>query len=129
MPKAPADKPPMAARVAVERLANPLGHTWIVAAEVALDTKTAKRAAFRGSFRTDSGMRIDALETYCKACRRPYDDVADEDCSAKINNEHLIGGDPGVREKRIKHVPVGRIVKSGPITRRGMAGYSVHAGK
>lgn len=123
------DKPDMGQRIVHELEQNPLGHEWIVAAEVAIDTKTARRASFRGSFRTEAGMRVDALETYCRKCRRPMDEVGDEDCAAKINNEHLIGGDQATRAKRIVHEPRGKIIKSGPISRRGMNGYSVHAGR
>lgn len=120
-------KPDMAARIAEERTVDPVGHEWIVAAEVRIDNKTARRASFRGSFRAEAGMRVDALETYCRACRRPLDEIGDEPCSAKVDNTHLIGGDPGVRAKRIKHIPQG-VIKQVGITRRGMAGYSVYAG-
>lgn len=40
------------------------------------------------------------LDIHCSACRRPYDDVADEPCAAAINNEHLRGGPIGERKKR-----------------------------
>lgn len=125
----PTEKPDMAARIEAEQEANPLAHEWIAAAEVRIDTKTAKRASFRGSFRTEAGMRIDALETYCRKCHRPLDEVGDLDCEAKIDNTHLIGGDPGVRAKRIKHKPVGKVIKMPAVDRRGMKGYSVHAGR
>lgn len=79
-------------------------HEWIAAATIRLDDKTAKHADFRGSFRTkEANLRIDVLEVYCggpHGCRRPYEDVADQPCEGKLNNEHLIGGDPGVRKKR-----------------------------
>lgn len=128
-PEAP--KPTMQERIDAEQEANPLAHEWIVAAEVALDTKTARRASFRGSFRAEEGHRIEALETYCRGCRRPMDEVGDEDCAAKIDNTHLIGGDPGVRAKR-KVPEVTGIVEQVPIIpRRNMAygGFSVHSGK
>jgi hypothetical protein len=118
------NKPSMAERIAEEQANDPVAHEWIVAAEVAIDHKTARRASFRGSFRSEGGMRIDALETYCRKCRRPLDDVEEEPCSAKIDNTHLIGGDPTTREKRIKHTPVGP-VHTVPVTRIGMAGFSV----
>lgn len=121
-------KPTMQDRIDTEQEANPLSHTWIFAAEVAIDHKTAKRGSFRGSIRTEAGMRVDALETYCRGCRRPFDEVADADCSAKIDNTHLIGGDPGVRAKRIVRKPQG-VIHRAVIDRRGMGGYSVHAGR
>ncbi|MEU5811558.1 hypothetical protein [Streptomyces sp. NPDC047718] len=51
-------------------------HTWVVAAEIVVDDAVARGAAFRGSFRTKAAQRVDALDTYCRACRRHYDDVA-----------------------------------------------------
>lgn len=121
----------MADKIKAEQEANPLCHEWIVAAEIQIDTKTARRASFRGSFRTQEGMRVDALETYCRKCRRPLDEVGDRDCPAKINNEHLIGGDPGVRAKRKVPEAPGRMVQVPLIERRRMqmGGYSVHAGR
>lgn len=122
-------KPNMEERIASEQETNPLAHTWIVAAEVAIDNATAKRASFRGSFRTEGGMRVDALEVYCRGCRRPLDEVqVDSSCAAKIDNTHLIGGDPGVRAKRLVVEPSGPI-KYQIIDRRGMNGYTVNAGK
>ncbi|MEW2434305.1 hypothetical protein AB0952_08990 [Streptomyces caniferus] len=35
---------------------------------------------------------MDALEVYCRSCRRPYEDVADQDCEVVLDNRHLIGG-------------------------------------
>lgn len=128
-PAAKPDKPDMATRLDAEQESDPLAHEWIAAAEIRLDTKTAKRASFRGSFRTEAGMRVDALDTYCRKCRRPLDEVGDQDCAAKIDNTHLIGGDQSVRAKRIHREPVGKVIKTGPVDRRGMKGYSVHAGK
>jgi len=104
---------------------NPLAHTWIVAAEIRVSDKIAKHADFRGSFRTKVGQRVDALETYCRACRRPYDDVADAPCEAQVDNTHLIGGDPGVRKKRnIPEPPPGSRIVPGPrVTRVGVDAY------
>ena len=125
-PKAP--KPPMEERIAAEQEADPLLHDWIVAAEVPVDTKTAKHAELRQSFRAHEGLRIDALEVYCRRCRRPLEEVIGSDCAAKIDNTHLIGGDQSVRAKRKVPQPLGRIVQGPKIQRRGMdahlAGYS-----
>ena len=101
--------------------AKDLSHTWIAAATVKLSDKTAKRANLRGSFRTIADEKIDCLEVYCSGCRRPYDDVADRECEAKIDNTHLIGGDPGVRKKRIiiDNTGVGTLVRGPSITRQG----------
>lgn len=123
------DKPPtMAEKIKAEADENPLCHTWVVAANVPVDFKTARRAEFRGSFRTEAGMRVDSLEVMCSSCRRPMDDVGDRpNCEGKEDNSHLIGGDQGVRAKRIIHEPVGQIIKQPLPSRKGMGGYSVHA--
>jgi hypothetical protein len=123
-------KPTMAERITAEGEANPLCHTWVVAANVPVDHKTARRAAFRGSFRTEAGMRVDALEVICSSCRRPIDMVGDKDkCDGKVDNTHLIGGDPGVRAKRKVFAPVGQVIKQPLPSRNGLGGYSVHAGR
>lgn len=130
----PADepaKPSMADRIKADLEANPLSHEWIAAAEVALDNKTARRASFRGSYRTEAGERIDTLETYCRRCRRTLDEVGDQDCQAKIDNTHLIGGNPGERAKRKVAEPVGPVERPIMPSRRDMpyGGYSVHSQK
>jgi hypothetical protein len=77
-------------------------HVWVAAATVPLNIPQAKRAVLRHSVWLPGRERIDVLEVYCANCRRPWDDVADEACSAVINNEHLRGGPIGERKKR-KH--------------------------
>lgn len=44
-----------------------------------------------------AGTRVDALEVYCRNCRRPCEDVAEADYEALIDNPHLIGGDQSQR--------------------------------
>lgn len=44
-------------------------HTWVVAAEIIVEEAVARVADFRGSFKTKTEQRIDALDTYCKNCR------------------------------------------------------------
>ncbi|WP_220213209.1 hypothetical protein [Streptomyces shenzhenensis] len=102
-----------------------LSHVWVVAAEVEVTPKIAKTADYRGSFKATAGQRIDALEVYCKGCRRPYDEVTGQDCSAKIDNRHLIGGDQSTRAKRKIPVPPrnARVVPGGRIQRRGIEAY------
>lgn len=72
-------------------------------------------------------MRVDALEVYCRGCRRPYGEVLGEDCAAQIDNEHLIGGDQSVRAKR-KGAPApqknARYIPGGHINRRGVDAYT-----
>ncbi len=99
-----------------------LSHTWVVAAEIQVTPRIAGIADFRGSFKADAGQRIDALEVYCKGCRRPYDEVKGEDCAEKIDNRHLIGGDQSTRAKRkiVAPPPGAKIIPGGTIQRRGI---------
>ncbi|GAA3500980.1 hypothetical protein GCM10019016_080870 [Streptomyces prasinosporus] len=110
---------------AAEELDQALAHAWIVAAEIKVEERVAKLADFRGSFTTVAGTRVDALEVYCRNCRRPYEDVAEDDCEALIDNRHLIGGDQTQRAKRkIPQPPSNaRIVPGGVIQRRGIGAY------
>lgn len=110
---------------ATERKTPDLSHVWVVAAEIVVAPKIAKMADYRGSFKAAEGQRIDALEVYCKGCRRPYDEVKGEDCAAKIDNTHLIGGDQTTRAKRKIPTPPAnaRIIPGGTINRRGINAY------
>jgi len=75
-------------------------HEWVIASTVDVTTRQARNAVLRGSIRLKEAIRIDALEVYCKACRRPWDDVLDEPCIAPVTNEHLRGGPIRERKKR-----------------------------
>lgn len=101
-----------------------LAHVWIVAAEIKVEEKIAKVADFRGSF-TMTSARVDALEVYCRTCRRPYEDVAGADCEAQVDNRHLIGGDQSQRAKRkIPELPTyAKVIPGGRIHRRGISAY------
>ncbi len=100
-------------------------HVWIVAAEIKVEERVARLADFRGSFTTATNTRVDALEVYCRHCRRPFEDVAATDCEAQIDNRHLIGGDQSVRAKRKVPTPPpnARVVPGGRIQRRGIGAY------
>ncbi|MFF4575691.1 hypothetical protein [Streptomyces sp. NPDC001410] len=102
-----------------------LSHVWVVAAEIEVTPKIASVADYRGSFKTTEGQRVDALEVYCKGCRRPYDEVKGQDCAEKIDNRHLIGGDQSKRAKRKIPTPPpnARIILGGTINRRGIGAY------
>jgi hypothetical protein len=78
-------------------------HDWVGAATFDLDTVQARRAVLRHSVRLPKNDKVSILEVYCQACRRPWEDVVDEPCSALENNEHLRGGPIGERKKRKHH--------------------------
>ncbi|MEU8911776.1 hypothetical protein [Streptomyces nigrescens] len=102
-----------------------LSHAWVVAAEIQVESRIASIADFRGSFKTAAGQRVDALEVYCKGCRRPYDEVKGQGCEEKIDNRHLIGGDQSTRKKRkLPPPPRGaEIVPGEKVQRRGINAY------
>ncbi|MFB8120664.1 hypothetical protein ACFC51_32960 [Streptomyces sp. NPDC055962] len=110
---------------AEEEEAPDLSHVWVVAAEVEVTPKIASIADHRGSFKASEGLRVDALEVYCKGCRRPYDEVTGQDCAAQIDNRHLIGGDQSKRAKRKIPTPppTSKIIPGGRIHRRGIDAY------
>ena len=77
-------------------------HTWVGAATVMLTSQEARTATVRNAVRLAALTRVVVLETYCSGCRRPYDDVVDEPCSAAPGrNDHLRGGPIGERRKRL----------------------------
>ncbi|MEU0744781.1 hypothetical protein [Streptomyces sp. NPDC006134] len=96
-----------------------------MAAEIEVTPKAASVADHRGSFKASEGQRVDALEVYCKGCRHPYDEVRGGDCTAKIDNTHLIGGDRTKRAKRKVPTPPpnARVIPGGTINRRGISAY------
>ncbi|MFJ9416719.1 hypothetical protein ACIRPT_21355 [Streptomyces sp. NPDC101227] len=102
-----------------------LSHAWVVAAEIQVEPRIAGIADFRGSFKTPAGQRVDALEVYCKGCRRPYDEVKGQDCEEKVDNRHLIGGDQSTRKKRkVPPPPMGaKIIPGEKVQRRGIGAY------
>lgn len=118
----PLDAPPPAAPPAKPATR---AHVWIAAAEIKVEDRLAKAADFRGSFTTTAATRVDVLEVYCRACRRPYEDVAGRECEALIDNRHLIGGDQTVRAKRKVPTPPpnAKVIPGGTIQRRGISAY------
>ncbi|MGW5333076.1 hypothetical protein [Streptomyces bauhiniae] len=122
----PPKQPPTETKKASRKKKDDLPHVWVVAAEVEVEPKIAKVAHSKGSFKTPERMRVDALEVYCRGCRRPYGEVLGEDCVAQTDNEHLIGGDQSVRAKR-KKAPAppknARYISGGYINRRGVDAY------
>jgi hypothetical protein len=78
------------------------GHLWVGAALVPLPPNIVRQADQRGTVRLAEKTKITVLEVYCKACRRPHEDVADAPCEAlgSKTKDHLIGGPIGTRKKR-----------------------------
>lgn len=75
-------------------------HVWVGAALVDLTGQQAALADLRGAIKLPLQAKVNILETYCAACRRPWEDVADEPCSAVEDNTHLRGGPIGERRNR-----------------------------
>ena len=78
-------------------------HAWCGGSLLELTERQARLALLRGFVPLPQRTKVKVLEIYCLTCRRPYEDVADEPCSALANNEHLRGGPIGVRAKRRRH--------------------------
>nr|WP_240982079.1 hypothetical protein [Streptomyces sp. R302] len=123
--KAPTLKPPAAPPADKKGKKTDLAHVWVVAAEIVVTPRIASIADYRGSFKTEKEQRVEALEVYCKGCRRPYDEVKGDSCAAKVDNTHLIGGDQTTRAKRKTPVPPpnARIITGETINRRGLDAY------
>lgn len=85
----------------------------------------ARVADFRGSFRTKNEPRIDALYTYCRACR-PVADVSNSDRALGSTTRLRNGGDRSVRAKRKTPAPPAgggaKIVLGGNFTRYSLKG-------
>ena len=75
-------------------------HQWVGATNTELTDRQARLALLRGAIALPERHKMQVLEVYCSDCMRPYEDVVGEQCSAKVNNEHLRGGPIGVRKKR-----------------------------
>ncbi|MFE2157097.1 hypothetical protein ACFW9M_04700 [Streptomyces lydicus] len=125
MRKAETKAAPPAPRAERAEPPQDLSHTWVVAAEIQVEPRIASIADFRGSFKTTAGQRVDALEVYCKGCRRPYDEVKGQDCAEKVDNRHLIGGDQSTRKKRKTPPPPkgAKIIPGEKVQRRGIGAY------
>jgi hypothetical protein len=78
-------------------------HQFVAAVTVDVTPQQAQFGARRGVIRLTAGLKVDVLDLYCAMCRRPWDDVADQPCSAYASTEHLRGGPLGERKKRKHH--------------------------
>jgi hypothetical protein len=117
-------------RTATARTAEDDGHVWVGAATVVLTLAQAKRADLRGSIRVPEETRIDVLDTYCKACRRPFEDVAGRKCAAITDPELFHGGPIGTRAKRTGHgIPGHDCIALGCNTAIAVAAAQVQAGR
>ncbi|MER5737357.1 hypothetical protein ABT117_16985 [Streptomyces sp. NPDC002262] len=123
--KAPAPTAPPAPPAKKKAKKSDVAHVWVVAAEIVVTPRIASIADYRGSFKTEAAQRVEALEVYCKGCRRPYDEAKGEPCAAKIDNTHLIGGDQTTRAKRKTPAapPQARLIPGQKIERRGLDAY------
>jgi hypothetical protein len=79
------------------------GHVWVGAAMVDLTEQKARRVLKYQSYRADDGEKIRVLDVYCSACRKNMEDVATTPCTAREDNQHLIGGDQSRRAKRKRY--------------------------
>src|SRR3954454_4549822 len=85
---------------------DPQSHQWVVATVIPVTNREAKRADFRGTFRVDAGLKVEAQDVFCSACRRPYGNAADSVCPASFaaksgRGDHLVGGNPHERARRV----------------------------
>jgi hypothetical protein len=107
-----------------------LSHTWVVAATIEVTPKVASVVDYRGSFKATEDQRIEALDVYCDGCRRPYDEVKEHDCAAKIDNTDLIGGDQSKRAKQSPApTPNARNISGGTINRHGIGAHMSRASR
>lgn len=100
-------------------------HAWVVAAEIVVDDLGGTHRQLPWLPPHEHCAASDcALDIYCRACRRPFTDVAKSDCAAGFDNRHLIGGDESVRAKRkaLAPQPVGAKIVPG-FTRYGLKAY------
>lgn len=78
-------------------------HEWVLASNVPVTERQMRYALMRGALTVPMRTKIEAIEGFCKNCRRPYEDIADEACVYALGqNEHLRGGPIGERKKRTK---------------------------
>jgi hypothetical protein len=82
-------------------------HKWVIAANVPVDTRSARKAMRRGNVRIPVETKVDALDVYCDGCRRPFDEVVGKKCEI---SPVLHGGPIGTRKKRgPQEEPVGLV--------------------
>lgn len=75
-------------------------HIWDLAAMIRASSEETELACERGYLWVVE-TRVAVLDAICEQCRRSYAQVGHiEHCSAADNNDHLIGGRPGIRAKR-----------------------------
>lgn len=81
-------------------IAQDAEHVFVIPCLVVANRRMISQVRQRSYFVPESGAKFSALEIYCQHCRRPYEDVRDSPCAAKIDNTHLRGGPIGTREPR-----------------------------
>ncbi|MEU5599916.1 hypothetical protein [Streptomyces sp. NPDC020298] len=116
-----APPPAAAAPVAVDTRA----HVWIVAAEIKVEDRIAKATDFQGSFTASPGTRVDALEVYCRACRRPTKTwSATTACPHQQPAPHRRRPDGTRQEEGPRPPPHAKMIPGGTIQRRGISAYA-----
>jgi hypothetical protein len=76
-------------------------HVWVGAFTVGLSQEDAAGVADAKDQVALYATPVDIIDVYCGQCRRPYTEVAEEQCTAAGSTEHLRGGpEHGARRKR-----------------------------
>lgn len=77
-------------------------HRWVGAVELPLSAAQARTADLRAAVTIKSDTRVHVLDAYCAGCKRNFEALIGQECSARDprTNEHLRGGPIGERKKR-----------------------------
>jgi hypothetical protein len=72
-------------------------HRFVGATYIDLPPNRARQAAHRETMRVPADTKVLILEVVCMQCRRPFDDVDGQPCSAAVpeTRDHLVGGPSG----------------------------------
>jgi len=73
-------------------------HRWVVSALMEVDEDTAGRAVAAKHFKAGQRQRVDALEVYCRVCRREYEAAKDAPCEV---GQLLRGGPIDKRRRKV----------------------------
>lgn len=76
-------------------------HQWVGNSTHPLDSRSAAIANRLGRVKVNVDSVVEILDVYCEACKKFYDEIGDQPCSAAVSTEHLIGGPTGTRKRRV----------------------------